>query len=89
MGFETNYGDGNELLIDKGAPARDNICSGVWEQLGARTYLINHPSWDFDTSGNLIGIVVLTDSITLDTNGNRYTGTGTVTVYDPTATIIV
>lgn len=51
VGFETIYADGNELLIDNSAPATDNVCSGVREQTGPRTYLINHPSWDFDTSG--------------------------------------
>lgn len=89
LGFETIYADGNELLIDNSAPATDNVCSGVWEQTGPRTYLINHPSWDFDTSGNLISIVVLTDTITVDPRGNKYSGTETVTVYDPTLTTIL
>ena len=89
VGFETIYADGNELLVDNSAPATDNVCSGVWEQTGPRTYKINHPSWDFDLSGNLIGVVVLTDTITIDANGNRYKGTATVTVYDPTVSTIV
>lgn len=89
VGFETIYGDGNELLIDNSAPATDNVCSGVWEQTGPQTYLINHPSWDFDTSGNLISIVVLTDTITVDLKGNKYSGTETVTVYDPTLSTIM
>jgi len=89
VGFETIYADGNELLIDNSAPATDNVCSGVWEQTGPRTYTINHPSWDFDLSGNLIGIVILTETITIDLRGNKYTGTGTVTVYDPTLTTVV
>lgn len=89
VGFETIYADGNELLIDNSAPATDNVCSGVWEQTGPRSYLINHPSWDFDTSGNLIDIVVLTDTITVDPRGNKYSGTETVTVYDPTLTNVV
>lgn len=88
VGFETIYADGNELLIDNSAPATDNVCSGVWEQTGPRSYLINHPSWDFDTSGNLINIVVLTDTLTVDPRGNKYTGSETVTVYDPTLTTI-
>ncbi|MBV9158555.1 MAG: hypothetical protein JO097_20015 [Acidobacteriaceae bacterium] len=89
VGFESIYADGNELLIDNSAPATDNVCSGVWEQTGFRTYTINHPSWDFDTSGNLIGIVVITETITVEARGNKYTGNGTVTVYDPTLTTIV
>ena len=89
IGFETIYADGNELLIDNSAPSTDNVCSGVWEQTGPRTYTINHPSWDFDTSGNLIGIVVLIETFTVDAKGNKYTGTGTVTIYDPSLSTIV
>lgn len=89
VGFETIYADGNELLIDNSAPATDNVCSGVWEQIGSRTYKINHPSWDFDLSGNLIGVVVLLETITIDEKGNKYKGTATVTVYDPTVSTIV
>ena len=89
IGFESFYADGNELLIDNSAPATDNVCSGVWEQTGPRTYVVNHPSWDFDSSGNLIGIVVLNETINVDCNGNTFTGSGSVTVYDPTMTSIV
>jgi hypothetical protein len=89
VGFETIYADGNELLIDNSAPATDNVCSGVWERTGPRTYTINHPSWDFDLAGNLTGIVVLTETITVDARGNKYTGSGTVTVYDPTLSTIL
>src|SRR5579875_1198012 len=42
VGFESIYADGNELLIDNSAPATDNVCSGVWEQTGPRTYRIDH-----------------------------------------------
>ena len=88
-GFDSFYIDGNELLIDNSAPATDNVCSGVWEKTGARTYSVNHPSWYFDTSGNLIGIVVLSETVTVDPKGNKFNGTGSVTVYDPALSTIV
>lgn len=88
VGFESFYADGNELLIDNSAPATDNVCSGVWERTGERTYKINHPSWDFDASGNLIGIVVLLETVTVDYRGNKFKGTESVVVYDPTMTTI-
>jgi len=88
-GFDSFYADGNELLVDNSAPATDNVCSGVWEQTGPRTYNVNHPSWDFDLFGNLVGIVVLSETITVDKNGNKFKGTGSVTVYDPILSTIV
>ncbi len=87
-GFDSFYIDGNELLIDNSAPATDNVCSGVWERTGSRTYVVNHPSWDFDLSGNLIGIVVISETVTVDENGNKFKGSGSVTVYDPTLSTI-
>jgi hypothetical protein len=89
IGFESFYTDGNELLIDNSAPATDNVCSGVWEQTGPFTYEINHPSWDFDASGNLIGIVVLRATITVEPGGNKFKGTESFVVYDPTMSTIV
>jgi hypothetical protein len=88
-GFDSFYADGNELLIDNSAPATDNVCSGVWEKTAARTYTVNHPSWYFDLSGNLIGLVVLSETITVEENGNKFKGSGSVTVYDPTLSTIV
>jgi len=88
-GFDTFYADGNELLIDNSAPATDNVCSGVWEQTGPLTFKVNHPSWDFDPSGNLMAVVVLTATITIDRNGNSFKGRETVVVYDPTLTSVI
>jgi hypothetical protein len=88
VGFESIFADGNELLIDNSPPATDNVCSGVWERTGPRSYAINHPSWDF-TAGNLTNIVVLSSWITVDERGNKYTGTETVTVYDLTLSTVV
>lgn len=88
-GFDSFYADGNELLIDDSAPATDNVCSGVWEQTGPFTYEVNHPSWDFDASGNLMSIVVLRATVVVDERGNKFKGTESVVVYDPTLTTIL
>jgi hypothetical protein len=83
LAFDSFYADGNELLVDQSDPRTDNVCTGVWEQTGPRTYTVNHPSWDFDTNGNLVAIVVFIETITLDRKGNSFTGTETITAYDP------
>jgi hypothetical protein len=83
LGFDSFYADGNELLVDQSDPRTDNVCNGVWEKTGPLTYTVNHPSWYYDTNGNLLAIVVLIDTITLDRNGNSFTGSYTATAYDP------
>jgi hypothetical protein len=81
-GFETYHADGTEMLVDLSPPATDNVCSGTWIQTGAFTYKLNHPSWYFDMDGNLLGMAVIKDSVTLDRDGNSFSGTETVDIYD-------
>jgi hypothetical protein len=53
--FETFTSDGNELMIDTTPPALDNVCNGVWANVGHRKYRIKHPSWTFAPDGSLTG----------------------------------
>lgn len=82
VAFESWFADGNELLIDALAPATDNVCSGTWVQTGDGKYELNHPSWDFDLNGNLLGIVSIRETVELSPDGNSYSGTSTVDCID-------
>jgi hypothetical protein len=80
--FESFTGDGLEILNDNGAPQAGNVCLGVWAPTGKNTLKVNHPSWNYDTSGNVIGTVIIKSQITIDSSGNSYKGTVTVDTYD-------
>lgn len=85
--FETFFGDGNELMIDTSIPATDNVCNGVWVKTG-NVYKTKHPSFYFDLSGNLLGMAVIRNTITLGKNGDAFQGTSTVDVYDNSGNLV-
>jgi hypothetical protein len=81
-GFDAFHSDGTEILVDQSNPITDNVCLGVWEQTGPLTIKLKHPSWYFDTNGNLLGVVIIHETLTLDPDCDTYHGTSTEDVYD-------
>jgi hypothetical protein len=80
--FESFTSDGLEVLNDNGAPQAGNVCLGVWAPTGKNALKVNHPSWNYDNNGNVIGTVIIKSQITIDPGGNSYKGTVTVDTYD-------
>ena len=82
-GFDLWNSDGTEILNDTTTPRSGNVCLGVWAKTGALTYQLKHPSWIYDDDGvNLIGVVYLNQTITLDAGGDSYSGKLSGDVYD-------
>jgi hypothetical protein len=89
-GFEIWHADGTEVLNDISAPVTGNVCFGVWSQTGPLTYQLKHPTWIFDeTSTQVIGIGTIAEQVTLDANGNSFSGTSTFDILDLTGANIV
>ncbi len=86
--FETFHSDGTELMIDTAPPASDNVCSGIWAQTDALSVKLKHPSWTFDSNGNLNGTATIRLSVTLGPSANRFSGTFAVDVYDLKGTLV-
>ena len=80
--FESFTSDGMEILNDNGSPLEGNVCLGVWANGTGGTITVYHPSWSYDSNGNLVGTVVITEKITLDPGGSTFKGTFTIDVYD-------
>jgi len=73
--FQQLYADGNEVQNSAVVPpGLGNICFGVWERTGNRTFRLKHYGWNFDASGNFTGTFFLTAIMTM-TDANNYTGT--------------
>jgi hypothetical protein len=88
--------DGTEIM-NSGRPAQDgNFCLGVWKHTGNRTYLLNHIPWQgnvFDPSAP-VGVVgppqsgtQIIENITLNPDGNSYSGTFTLKAYDTSGNV--
>jgi hypothetical protein len=93
-GFATDWGtqawhsDGTELTFSTGQnPATGDTCQGVWQQIGARTYTLNHVAmgWAAPGANPLQGAqflrVHLHFTVTLDPSGNTFSGKYTAAVY--------
>jgi hypothetical protein len=90
--------DGNEIM-NSGRPAGDgDVCTGVWAQTGARTYMVNHfmLGWaqnvdadGVDIDNTFVGPANIHETITLSKDGGSYTGTFVLTQYDTHYNIIL
>jgi hypothetical protein len=80
--FEAFHSDNTEIMVDTSAPASDNVCIGVWAQTNGNTIKLNHPSWTFDSNGNLNGTATIRTTVTAGPHANTFAGTFTVDVFD-------
>jgi hypothetical protein len=82
VAFDAWHGDQTEILNDYTDPIEGNVCLGVWVESGDHTYKLKHPSWIFDSNGNLLGTEMLHETVKLNGNGQTYTGVYRLDIYD-------
>jgi len=82
VGFDQWNVGGTEILNDTPPPSTGNVCLGVWEQVGQLSYKLKHPSWTFDSAGNLNGTAIIREQPVMDPRGNNFKGPFTYDVYD-------
>ncbi len=80
QGFDSWSSDGTEILNDDPPPSTGNVCLGTWLKVGPNTYLLKHPSWTFDDGGNVNGMAIIRETITVDPSGLTYKGTFTISL---------
>lgn len=82
-GFTQWHSDGTEITNSATrAPATQNFCLGVWKKAGPSTYRLNHQALSYDPNGNLAGVAVIAELVTVDRSGNAYSGEFSIDVYD-------
>jgi hypothetical protein len=86
--FDTWHTDGNELFIDATNPIEDNVCQGIWTAVSSNTYKLKHESWYFDETGTLQGWAIFRGQMQLGADGNSYTGTENIYIYDTNGNLI-
>jgi hypothetical protein len=82
LGFQQYHNDYTEMINDTLPPTAGNVCLGVWTQVGARTFKLEHTAWLFDSGGDVIGTFRLRETVAVDPSGESYNGTNTVAVCD-------
>jgi hypothetical protein len=82
MGFSQWHSDGTEILNSSRPPATSNFCLGVWEKTGPHTYKLNHFALSSDLNGHLVGPANIREDVTLDADGDSYSGKFSIDQFD-------
>ena len=87
-GTQAWHADGTELIFSVGQnPETGDVCQGVWQQIGPRLYTLNHVAMGWaapgadPTKGSEFVRVHFHFLVTLDPNGDKFTGTYTASAY--------
>jgi hypothetical protein len=74
---------GTEVHNPNVDPRGGNVCLGVWTQ-AAGTYTLAHRVWNYDTTGDFLGTIHLSETLTLGQSRNTLKGSFRLDFYDPT-----
>jgi hypothetical protein len=74
---------GTEVHNPNVDPRTGNVCLGVWKQ-ATGTYTLAHRVWSYDSSGDFLGTIHLSETLTLGHGGNTHKGSFKLDFYDPT-----
>ena len=84
-----NFG-GTEVHNPNVDPRGGNVCLGVWKRApGTRIYTLAHRVWNYDTNGNFLGTINLTETVTLGAGGDSHSGSFTLDFYDPSGNLLM
>jgi hypothetical protein len=87
-GYAQWHADGTEISNSFREPVTQSFCLGVWETAGTLQYQLNHfsISWLFSGTETYQGPANITQSVTLSSDHNSFSGTFTIKQYDPLGT---
>ena len=90
-GYSQWHSDHTEIMNSGGrSPLVGDFCLGVWKQVGERTFKLNHfaAGWDA-TASNLVGPANIRETLTVDRDGQCFTGTFTIDQYTEAGNLVV
>lgn len=80
---------GTEVHNPNVDPRGGNVCLGVWTRpAGTNTYRLAHRVWNYDTTGDWLGTINLSEKVTVDKGGNTHRGTFKLDFYDTSGNFI-
>jgi len=81
--------DKTETTVSSRPPQDGNVCMGVWEKTGPRTYRLNHIGWaGYDTTnaplgiGNPSGPTTIVEEVVVSADGKHFTGSFILEAHD-------
>ena len=77
-----NFG-GTEVHNPNVDPRGGTVCLGVWKRAPQGVFKLTHRVWNYDTNGNFMGTIHLSETLTLGNGGNTHSGSFTLGFFDP------
>jgi hypothetical protein len=74
---------GTEVHNPNVDPRSGNVCLGVWKHGSHGTFKLAHRVWSYDSNGNFMGTIHLSETVTLGDGGRTHSGSFTLDFYDP------
>ena len=78
---------GTEIHNPNVDPRSGNVCLGVWKAAQG-TYTLTHRVWNYDSSGNFLGTIHLSETLTVGNHGTTHSGSFKLDFYDPSGTFL-
>ena len=80
---------GTEVHNPNVDPRGGSVCLGVWNRKASHGhYKLAHRVWSYDTGGNFMGTIHLSETLTLGHQGTTHSGFFTLDFYDPSGTFL-
>ena len=79
---------GTEVHNPNVDPRAGNVCLGVWKHISHGAYKLAHRVWSYDTNGNFLGTIHLSETVTVGQGGNTHSGSFTLDFYDPSGNFL-
>jgi hypothetical protein len=79
---------GTEVHNPNVDPRGGNVCLGVWKPVGHGVYKLTHRVWNYDTNGNFLGTINLSETVTLGKGGSTHSGSFALDFYDPSGNFL-
>lgn len=83
FGTQQWHSDGTELIVSGGrAPSTGDVCMGVWEKTGHRTYKLKHIALAYGGDPlKFVGPAMIGETVVLSHSGNSFEGKFTIDQY--------
>lgn len=78
---------GTEIHNPNVDPRSGNVCLGVWKR-SQGTYTLTHRVWNYDSDGNFMGTIHLSETLTVGNQGTTHSGSFTLDFYDPSGNFL-
>lgn len=79
---------GTEVHNPNVDPRAGNVCLGVWSHAPHGAFKLTHRVWNYDTNGNFLGTIHLSETVTLGQGGSTHSGSFTLDFYDPSGNFV-